>query len=348
MATYQMLWDCRQCGTPELLGVDHRFCPTCGAPQDPEARYFPSEQDKVAVEDHVFVGADRRCPACDTPNAAIAKHCVACGAPMEGAREVRRRGAQGVAAEDSVQQALGEHAQDKQAEEQIRIERQVHRLGAARPRSAPSLRAPLLVGLLLLGALLAAAVLCCGLTLYSTPTTVVATGHTWERTIAVEALMPVSAEAWRDQLPSDARGIHCRQEVRDTRQIPDGQDCHTVRVDNGDGTFSEQERCTPRYREEDIMGERCAYTVDRWKVLRTERALGGLAEAPAWPAARAAGGERLGARLESYQVSFEDEEGDTDWCSMPEDRWRQIAPGSRWAGERGLLGGLDCDSLEAR
>jgi hypothetical protein len=346
MATYQMLWDCRQCGTQKLLGVDHRFCPTCGAPQDPESRYFPSEQDKVAVEDHVFVGADKRCPACDTANAAIAKHCVACGAPMDGAREVRRREVQGEGVQDSAQQALAEHVQDKKAEEQQRIRQQAQKLGRKEARKAS--RVPLLLGLLLVGGLLLAMVVCCGLALYSTPTSVVTTGHKWERTIAVEALVAVSEEAWRDQLPSDARGTHCRQEVRDTRQIRDGEDCHTVRVDHGDGTFSEQEKCTPRYREEKILADRCTYTVDRWKVVRTERAQGSLAQAPAWPVARAAMSERLGARSESYQVSFEDDEGHTDWCSMSEDRWRQIAVGSRWAGERGLLGNLDCGSLEAR
>src|SRR5688572_28230933 len=39
---FQMLWDCRFCGTSKLLGLDHRHCPNCGAAQDPEWRYFPA------------------------------------------------------------------------------------------------------------------------------------------------------------------------------------------------------------------------------------------------------------------------------------------------------------------
>ena len=52
---YEMLWDCPRCETPKLLGLSHRNGPTCGAPQDPTKRYFPKDEDKVAVEDHPFV-----------------------------------------------------------------------------------------------------------------------------------------------------------------------------------------------------------------------------------------------------------------------------------------------------
>jgi len=54
-----MLWDCEFCGTKKLLGKTHRFCPNCGAQQDPKARYFPSDEEKVAVKDHVYVGVDK-------------------------------------------------------------------------------------------------------------------------------------------------------------------------------------------------------------------------------------------------------------------------------------------------
>jgi hypothetical protein len=40
--TYEMLWDCGYCATRALLGKSHRFCPSCGAPQDPIERYQAS------------------------------------------------------------------------------------------------------------------------------------------------------------------------------------------------------------------------------------------------------------------------------------------------------------------
>src|SRR4051812_15298131 len=88
---FEMLWDCAFCGQKKLLGKTHRHCPSCGAAQDPSARYFPADADKVRVQDHVLVGADKLCPACQAPKSARATHCGACGAPLEGAKEVAQR-----------------------------------------------------------------------------------------------------------------------------------------------------------------------------------------------------------------------------------------------------------------
>src|SRR5262245_36399297 len=85
---YEMLWDCAFCGTRKLLGKTHRHCPACGAPQDPARRYFPSDDEKVAVKDHVFVGVDRVCPACGAPGSRAAAHCGGCGAALDGGKDV--------------------------------------------------------------------------------------------------------------------------------------------------------------------------------------------------------------------------------------------------------------------
>jgi hypothetical protein len=45
--TFQMLWDCKYCSTKKLLGVTHKFCPSCGAAQDANARYFPSDEEAM-------------------------------------------------------------------------------------------------------------------------------------------------------------------------------------------------------------------------------------------------------------------------------------------------------------
>ncbi len=59
---YEMLWNCPHCRAQKLLGYTHRHCPQCGAPQPKDARYFPSDEDKVLARNHVYVGADRICP----------------------------------------------------------------------------------------------------------------------------------------------------------------------------------------------------------------------------------------------------------------------------------------------
>src|SRR5262245_36601438 len=81
--TYQMLWDCEYCADKKLLGVTHRYCPTCGAAQNPAKRYFPPDNERIAVEDHKFVGADLHCPACNQPQSAAANCCGNCGSPLK-------------------------------------------------------------------------------------------------------------------------------------------------------------------------------------------------------------------------------------------------------------------------
>jgi hypothetical protein len=87
---YQMLWDCRFCGTTKLLGIDHRHCPNCGAAQDPEWRYFPSDADLKVVSDpkYQYAGVDRTCPFCGQPNSAAAKFCKDCGGDLSAAKDV--------------------------------------------------------------------------------------------------------------------------------------------------------------------------------------------------------------------------------------------------------------------
>ena len=54
-------------------------------------RYFPAEGEEVAVEGHTYVGVDRECPACQTPNSAASAFCVNCGSPLDGAVAVPLR-----------------------------------------------------------------------------------------------------------------------------------------------------------------------------------------------------------------------------------------------------------------
>lgn len=86
---YEMLWDCEHCGTKGLLGKSQRHCPECGAPQNPDKRYFPSPEQQKKIDGHSYEGADRYCPACNAPMSAKAKNCAQCGSPLDGSQEVR-------------------------------------------------------------------------------------------------------------------------------------------------------------------------------------------------------------------------------------------------------------------
>jgi hypothetical protein len=329
LGTYQMLWDCSYCGTKKLLGLTHKHCGECGAPQDPSRRYFPSDEDKVAVEDHKYHGADRSCPACRAGMSARARHCTQCGGPLEGAADVVRQQDQ-VARADPDFAALSARAS-----------------GAA-PRPSSSRWGRWLLLLLVPVAVLVGVEL-----LGKRSAHVQVTGHTWVREIRIEDFDQRSAGSWCDQMPTDAYRIHRREKERSTREVPDGESCQTKRVDNGDGTFKEVRECTPRYRKEPVYDTWCDYQVDRWAYKRSVVARGGLAEAPAWPAldlrpCQRRGCEREAGRKETYTVHLADKKGGrTHDCAFPESLWRRFAVGDTYESQVSLmLKRLDCGKLQ--
>ncbi len=346
-ARFEMLWDCPGCGSKGLLGLTHRHCPSCGAPQDPSRRYFPTDDQKVAVADHPFVGSDRACPACDTANAARADFCGGCGAPMAGARAVVVRG----------EQVAGGEGFEKDSAESARREASAARDAARAAKvvpPAPPKRSwlPFAVGAVALGGL--ACAILAFVVFGKHDATVELTGHQWKRVVQVEEFATVTETAWRDQMPVDARLPTCREEERSTRKVADGESCSDVRTDNGDGTYSTSQRCTTNYREEPVYDTRCTFTVDRWRSGREARAEGaGVTPAPAWPevslrAGTGLGAEREAARSESYTLTFRDEEARSLACEVEEARWAALADGSRWLAPVGrFVESIDCSGLRA-
>ena len=337
--TYQMLWDCPYCGAEKLLGLDHRHCPGCGAPQDPERRYFPTDADKVAAVDHRFTGADRVCPSCATPNASIAEFCTNCGTPLSEAAQAKKRSVQAAGVADSAKAAQAELS-----------------TSSVRPTPPPPTvqRSPLakvalgcffaFMAVAITGALIAL--------LWKKDVSVEVTGHQWERTVQVEAYRTVRSSDWDDQVPSGARNVRCSQEVRDHNKVADGETCTTKRVDQGDGSYKEVESCKTKYRSEPVYDDKCSYDIEKWVVDRTEKASGRSAsDTPQWPRVQTRGKqEREGTRAESYTVFFKATKGSSTYgCDRPQSAWASMRVGSRWSGKSSVVtDNFDCDTLKAK
>jgi hypothetical protein len=340
---YEMLWDCRHCGSKKLLGLTHRHCPNCGAEQDATARYFPPDSEKVAVQDHVYHGADVQCPFCGNWMGRQSKHCGNCGGPLEGGKDAVRRQDQVVAAGVAYAGDSAEAARREQAR------------GALPPAPPPKKSATGLFVALGGGAVLLA-LLFCGLlfVFWKKEAGLTVAGHAWKREVQIERFGPVSESDWCDQMPSGATSVRRSREVRSHKDVPDGEDCKIRKVDNGNGTFTEKRECKTRYKKEPVYGDRCSYQIEKWKTARTETASGqSLADAPRWPEPKLArtgscvGCEREGKRTETYSVTFKDQHGETYGCDFPEARWAGIRPATSWKGEiRRLTSSLDCDSLQ--
>lgn len=317
-----MWWDCATCDTKALLGQTHRHCPHCGAAQDPKKRYFPPPGSEVEVKNHRYVGVDWRCSFCDSPNAASATFCGNCGGPKEGAKQVQL-------------------VEDKPATPPL----------PPAPPSKGGWGKYVLIVIALLGLMMAY------FAFRTHPEQVVITDKNWTREVEIERFTPVSQTSWCDALPGDAYQISRARVQRSTRSIPDGQECHDVRVDSGDGTFVKRKECTPRYREEPIYDDQCRYRVNRWQVQRTDRLQGLVNQPPIWPQPSLAqglmgsgglGAERLGQRHETYRVVLKATQTNKQWtCQVSANVWSQLRLEQSLALQVRGTGGADCANLLA-
>lgn len=335
---YEMQWDCKFCGTKKLLGKTHRFCPNCGAQQDASWRYFPSDEEKVAVQDHVYVGADKVCSACQSLNAASAEFCGNCGAPLDRAKQA----AQGAEREKAEGDTFGtEDVQERRKKETAGAQ------AAAAPKPTTNNRSFLVIGLIVV-ALIAGAVF--ALTRTSNASAYV-TNFRWERQISVESLRALPASGSCDSVPVDAYGNTRRYEQVGSERVPDGETCRNVQVDQGDGTFREERRCETKYREEPVYGYVCYYTVNRWTSSRVSEAKGDRTSEPAWPnpnlrTGSCLGCERESGRTEEYFLILKT--GDREFeCPVPFDQWQSTGLEQGFTVEIGtVLQNVRCETLK--
>ena len=314
---FEMLWDCDHCDARGLYGKSQRYCASCGAPQNPDKRYFPKEGQERRVDGHLYEGADRTCPACSTPQSARARNCTHCGSVLDGSAEVR-----GVADAAAAQ-----------------------RTAPARPRRARRRIWPFVLGVLVIF----------GFGIWwrcvrSQEAEVVVAAHRWTRAIAIEEFNERTEEAWRNEVPYEASFPICHERQRGTHQVEDGEDCHTERRDKKDGTFEQVKKCKPKYRSEPVMDSWCRFTARRWKAVDELKATGsGLSPAPAWPAnappadtPAQLGARRQGKRTETLTLEFRDH----GTCDVPDAAWRKYTDGQKLKVEvRASSGDVVCSSL---
>jgi hypothetical protein len=303
---FEMLWDCEHCGTKGLLGKSQRHCAECGAPQNPEKRYFPTPEQQKQVVGHSFVGADRTCPSCKSPMGASAKNCTHCGSPMDGSKEV-----------GSVEKAPA--PQKKR-------------------RIWPYIVAGIAVLVLAIWFLF----------IRKSTAQLTVKQHRWERAIAIEEFKDHQQEAWRDQVPAGASLPICHRKQRSTRQVPDGEDCHTERHDKKDGTFEQTRVCKPKYRSEGVDDDWCTFTIRSWVQVDSAKTAG-TGMTPAWAttvppaeAPAALGARRSGAKTEKLYLDFDGK----DPCEVSDAVWRKYPDGKKFkASVRARSGEVVCDDL---
>jgi hypothetical protein len=268
---------------------------------------------------------------------AKATHCGSCGSPLEGAREVAL-----------VEESLPANQEDK-------AERRAARDAAAKVKEKRDNRKGCLIATPLFGGFLWFAAW-----MGSTePVGMEAISQTWTRTIEIEKFGPVERGAWCGEVPSAGRVIKRESRVKETKRVQDGESCRTVRKDNGDGTYREEESCTPRYKEEEVKAAYCDYLIDDWSTERTLRSEGEGTGARSWPSGGAlregqcVGCEREGRRVEKLVVQFRATKADGDGkkpegsCDVNEADYQKFKVGTHWSVGVRNMGGLACDEIQA-
>jgi hypothetical protein len=310
---FEMLWDCEFCETKALLAKSQRHCAECGGKQNPDKRYFPKEGEAKRVDGHKYEGADKHCPNCEAPMGKLAHNCTNCGAPQDGAKEVR-----GVVT------------------------------AAPPPKKQPRWWIPVIIGVLVILGIVFL-VRWCNRT---EEKQVTIAAHRWERSIGIEKYDLFDREAWDDDVPRGGNVKHCRKKQRSTKKIEDGEDCKDQKVDKKDGTFEVVRKCTKKYRSEPVDDDWCTYSIRDWKeVDRVTTKGSGIT--PAWPTERlpaetyseVLGATRRGSKKQTYFLDMTGLE-QAQTCDVSEAIWKKYTDNQKVKVQvRSRNGEVECDSL---
>jgi hypothetical protein len=121
----------------------------------------------------------------------------------------------------------------------------------------------------------------------------------WERSVPVEAFLPVEHKGWEDEIPAEAVMGACTEEVRSIQSDPASNSveiCGTpYTVDSGSGFAEVVQNC-----EYEVYDSFCTYTLDEWQVVE-EVMSSGSDFSPVWPEPVLEEGQRA---AEEWEESF--------------------------------------------
>lgn len=342
MAIREGAWDCPSCGRIGNRGPE-KHCAGCGYPRGNDVPFYlpadaPEVTDAGALE-HAALGPDWTCDYCHGDNRSDASFCTNCGAGRDGspprpAMEYRRAPASGAEARQAaapapaagVQAAVPPGGSD----------------GGRDGTSSASRRDRKKSGCFKLGCLALVAV-AIGLLILGWPqkAQLTASEFSWERSVDLEVRQTVEAEAWQEEVPSDARILSRRRAAyEETGPRTERVQVGTERVkvgeeDLGNGYFRDIYEDRPVYETREIdtpprYGTLVRYQVERWSVEQTLTEQG-EGRSPRWPRVPQGAARREGERKAVYRVRFVDGGGESfDYSTSDYRAWQAIQPGGRY------------------
>jgi hypothetical protein len=333
MAIREGKWKCPSCSTVNR-GAQMQ-CEQCGTTRDEKVKFFLDE-DAPEVTDEAQLaaakaGADWVCEFCGNTSPQASAKCTGCGAPKT--EKQRKSG-------DVTPTAQAAPPPPEPA-----------------PAPAPQQKGCGPVGIAIGLVLLFSCVFFAWWSFHSQHEVATVSDARWQRSVEVEDFGPEKDSAW-DRPPDGAYDTTHKTEQRGTRTIQRGtrtehykektqtgtKKIKTGSKDLGNGHFEdvykeepiysevEKTREVPNMVEEPVFGEKYYFTIDRWHVVRTALAKGGLpAEAPKWPETKLKGKEREGKKTELYLLTFKSPKAGVKTLKAPNQaEWEKFKPGSEW------------------
>ncbi len=347
----ELQWTCPNCGGnnpgPE------KACVQCGAPQPEDVEFKQAKGAKLtqneAIMDRIKAGPDIHCPYCQARNRGNAQVCTQCGGDLVGG-EKRESGKVLGAYQDK---PAGQVACPNCGTDNLETDATCSQCGAslkqtqAEPVPPATSAQPVPAGparKMPVGIIIALVVFCvlAGAAIFFLTRTEAVAGTVqqvgWERSIAVEGLVPVEHKDWQDQVPAEAEIQGCQQEERSVESEPQPnaeEVCGTpYSVDTGSGYAEVVQDC-----EYHVYDDYCTYTLQEWAVVDTAT-LSGEGFDPKWPDPVLTSEQRLGQSSETYLVIFDTDQGDLVYNLSDFIVFQQFQTGTRWNLEVNKLGGV--------
>lgn len=338
----QLEWTCPNCETRNP--GSQKTCSNCGMPQPDDVQFEQPAQEKIITDEagiaKAKTGPDIHCYYCGARNPATAETCSQCGASLsEG---TARAGGQvlgahrrGPAPKVTCPSCGTENEAD--APKCIQCGAALPKVQpqpkpAAQAKAAPAKRGGFGVGAIIAIAVLLLVVAGCVTFFVLASRTEDLTGRVdsvaWTRNIAIEGLVPVEHEDWRNDIPAEGLVGTCTQRVARTQDNPapnSREVCGTpYTVDSGNGFGEVVQDC--KY---EVLEDWCKYTVDEWQKIDTVTQTGNDYK-PRWPNLNLRSGQRDGDREEIYQIVFDTEQGTYTYETSNFNLYQQAQVGSRW------------------
>ncbi len=328
----ELEWECPSCGNRNPGPA--RTCIQCGAAHPDSADFVQAAEEKILTDPAAIAaataGPDIHCAYCGTRNPAGAKVCKQCGGDLgEGA--ARSKG-----------KVLGAHRSEPAptvtcpscGAESPAGALKCRQCGAplapvpaTEPTPAASAhRRPIWPFLVAGAAIILIAILVLGGRTKELVGEVSAVY--WQRSIAVEALMPVTKETWRTDVPAGVPIGSCVSRLHHTQDEPEAgarEVCGTAYTeDQGSGYGEVVQDC--RY---EVYADWCKYEAEEWQ--RVDLIVAEGADlAPRWPALSLTTDQREGSRSEVMKVTFDTDGNVYDYSVRDANSFQEFAPGSRW------------------